>query len=159
MSFVKYDENGKIKRNRVTIDCQKAIEEGEEIRVEQSHKDEVNINNIVKRHGIDLIAKTSAMTQFRYDDVTGNDFQESMNAILTAQESFGSLPSEVRKKFDNDPVKFMDFAYNPDNHQAMIDYGLADPESPPPEPIQVVMVNSETGTTVTTETPPESQPA
>ncbi len=144
MSFIKYDSEGNQVRNRVTLDCQQAILDGEEIRVEQSHKDEVNINNIVKRHGMDLIQKVAAMQQFRFDDVVGSDFQESMNMILKAQESFGDMPSEIRKKFDNDPVKFMDFAYNPDNHSEMQSMGLAEPDSPPPEPIQVIMVNPET---------------
>jgi len=126
------------------IDCQQAIIEGEEIRVEQSHKDEVNINNIVKRAGgMELIAKVNALTQFEYDDVTGNDFQESMNAIIKARDTFDQVPSEIRKQFDNDPAKFMDFVHNPDNSDALIEMGL----KKAPEvisPIEVVVTNPET---------------
>jgi len=144
MAFYKTDANGEIIRNRVQL----TIPEDEEIRVEQSHKDEVNINNIVKRHGMDLIAKTAALQQFKYDDNPNNDFQETMNAILKAEKSFSSVPSEIRKQFDNDPAKFMDFIHNADNQQQLIDWGLAKaPETP--QPIEVVVTNQP-------ETPPPS---
>jgi len=122
------------------IDCQKAIDEGEEIRVEQSHKDEVNINNIVKRAGgMELIAKVNALKDWKFDDVTSNDFQENMNAIIKARDTFADVPSEIRKKFDNDPAKFMDFVRNPENIQAMIDLGLSKaPEEVPIAQVEVV---------------------
>jgi len=122
------------------IDCQQAIIDGEEIRVEQSHKDEVNINNIVKRAGgMELIAKVNALKQFEFDDVTGNDFQESMNAIIKARDTFEQVPSEIRKQFDNDPAKFMDFVHNPENAQALIDMGLSKaPEEVPVMQVEVV---------------------
>jgi len=140
MSFRKYDDKGQQIRNRVTIDCQKAIENGEEIRVEQSHKDEVNINKIVKKHGMDLIAKTAALQQFTFDENPHNDFQEMMNALLKAKDSFESVPSEIRKQFNHDPAQFMDFVRNTDNKQQLIDWGLAKaPETP--QPIEVVVTN------------------
>jgi len=126
------------------IDCQQAIIDGEEIRVEQSHKDEVNINKIVKRAGgMELIAKVNALTQFQYDDVTGNDFQESMNAIIKARDTFDQVPSDIRKQFDNDPAKFMDFVHNPENSDQLIQMGLKkEPEVI--SPIEVVVTNPET---------------
>jgi len=139
MSFYKTNQNGEIIRKRVQL----TIPEDEEIRVEQSHKDEVNINNIVKRHGMDLIAKTAALQQFTYDDNPNNDFQETMNMILKAQDSFSSVPSEIRRQFDNNPAKFMDFIHNGDNQQQLIDWGLAKaPEKT--QPIEVVVTNPET---------------
>jgi len=139
MSFYKTNEKGEIIRNRIQL----TIPHDEVIRVEQSHKDEVNINNIVKRHGIDLIAKTAALQQFKFDDNPNNDFQEIMNAILKAQDSFSSVPSDIRKQFDNNPAQFMDFIHNPDNQQQLIDWGLASaPEKP--QPVEVVVTNQET---------------
>jgi len=139
MSFYKTDGNNEIIRNRQQFNTPK----DEEVRVEQSHKDEVNINNIVKRHGVDLIAQTAALQQFQYDDNPNNDFQETMNMILKAKDSFSSVPSEIRKQFDNDPAKFMDFIHNGDNQQQLIDWGLAKaPETP--QPIEVVVTNPET---------------
>jgi len=136
MSFYKTNDKGEVIRNRIQL----TIPEDEVIRVEQAHKDEVNINNIVKRHGMDLIAKTAALQQFKYDDNPNNDFQETMNMILKAEKSFSSVPSEIRKQFDNNPAKFMDFIHNGDNKQQLIDWGLAKaPETP--QPIEVVVTN------------------
>lgn len=144
MPFHRYDEDNKIIRKRVVLDCQKAIEDGETIRVEQSHKDEVNINNIVKKHGVDLVTKVAALQAFQFDDVTGNDFQESMNAIIKARDTFESVPSDIRKRFGNDPAAFMDFVHNPDNNDQLIQWGMKNPPEPPPEPIKVAVVDQGT---------------
>jgi hypothetical protein len=133
------------------IDCQKSIEDGEEVRVEQHHKDEVNINNIVRKHGIELISKVAALQSFEFDDVTGNDFQESMNAMLKAKDTFEQVPSKIRKQFDNNPAKFLDFVYNPDNQDKLVEMGLAE-KTPVMEPLQVTVVNPEPPPA---ETPPE----
>lgn len=158
MGFRKYDIDGKVINAKTKpLDCQKAVELGEKVLVEQTHKDEVDINRIVARHGMDLISKTNQMQQFRFDDVTNNDFQEVMNFMLSAAESFESIPKEVRKMFDNDPAKFVDYAVNPDNHKQMQEWGLADKDAPPPDPIQVLMVNpvtKEPDMTPGAETPP-----
>jgi hypothetical protein len=145
MSFYRKDNKGKIIRKRVTIDCQKAIEEGEIVRVEQAHKDEVNINNIVKKHGLDMIAKTAAITPLQYwDDDPDNDFQEYMNKIAQGEQTFASLPSEVRREFDNNPAKYMDYVLNPDNKGKLIERGWMNAPEAPPEPVQVVVTNPET---------------
>jgi phage internal scaffolding protein len=148
MGFYRYDEEGKVVRKRVILKCNFK----DDLLTEQSHKDEVNINNIIKRHGTDMIRKTALLKsqEYVFDDVTGNDFQEAMFKVNKAQESFDSLPSEVRKKFDNNPAKFMDFVQNPDNADSMVELGLAEriPETPPVQ-VEVVSPPSET-----TETPP-----
>lgn len=139
MSFRKYDENGKEIRNRVQFSVP-----GDEIcRVEQAHKEEVNINNIVKRHGVDLIAKTAALQQFTYDDNPNNDFQEMMNQMIKAEKTFSSVPSEIRKRFDNDPAKFMDFVLNQDNKETLQEWGMA-PVPEETKPVEVIVTNQET---------------
>ena len=136
MSFIRYDKDGQRIRNKVVIDTS-----GDEIRVEQAHKDEVEINNIVKRHGVELINHVASLQNWTYDDVTGNDFQESMNALIKAKDTFSMIPSEIRKQFDNNPAKFMDFVHNPENSQALQDMGLANkPEVI--QPVQVEVINA-----------------
>lgn len=142
MSFYSYDTAGKIIRNRVTLDCQKAVEQGEIIRVEQNHKDEVNINNIVKRHGADIIAQTNAVMALQYDDLPSNDFQETMNMILKGQQAFDTLDSKTRAEFENNPAKYMDYVHNPENRDAMIERGWLNPPESDPQPIEVVVINS-----------------
>lgn len=153
--FGKYNEKGKLIRNRVTIDCQKAIEEGKDIiRTEQNHKDEVNINNIIRRHGIDLIQQVATMQApaMQWDDVTGNDFQEAMFKVTKAQQTFDQLPSDIRKKFDNNPAVFLDYVQNPDNVDSMIDMGLAIRK--PEQPTVNVKVTNESISTKPMETNP-----
>jgi phage internal scaffolding protein len=133
--FRKYDADG----NQLGID--QGAHEFEESKTEQSHKSEVDINNIMKRAGAgELIAKVNALQEWKYDDVTNNDFQEAMNAIIKARDTFSSVPSEIRKRFDNDPAKFMDFVRNPDNKSELVEMGLATaPETP--GPIEVIVTN------------------
>jgi phage internal scaffolding protein len=135
--FRKYDTDG----NQLGID--KGGHVFEESKTEQSHKSEVDINNIVKRAGAgELVAKVNALQNWTYDDVTNNDFQEAMNAIIKARDTFSSVPSEIRKRFDNDPAAFMDFVRNPDNKQELVEMGLATaPETP--GPIEVIVTNPE----------------
>lgn len=150
--FRAYDKNGKLKkRNDPGIDCQKAIENGEKIRVEQHHESNTNINKIVKKHGADLIAKVSELSQFKYDDVTGNDFQETMNAMIRARDTFSQVPSAIRKQFGNDAAAFMDFVHDPANADKLVEMGLANSPEPPPEPVKVEITNP----TPPAETPPE----
>lgn len=151
--FQKTDAEGNILRNRVTIDCAAAVEAGtEEVRTEQSHKAEVDINTIIKRHAgrEDLIASTQHIQGLVFDENPSNDFQEMMNMMIRGKEAFASMPSEVRNHFGNDAAKFMDFVRDPSNEQQMIDWGLQNPPEPPPAPMQVEVVNQ------TTETPPEA---
>lgn len=146
------DSDGNIIRNRVTLDCQKAIEEGESVLVEQSHSQEVDINNIIKRHGgkVELIASTANVQALRFDDNPNNDFQEVMNMLIKGKQSFESLPSEVRRHFGNNVAEFMDYVRNPDNSDQLIAWGLQEPPEPPAAPIAVAVVNQ------TAETPSES---
>ena len=140
MSFYRYDVNGNAVRNPVVVDTT-----GDEIRVEQSHKDEVDVNVIVRKHGMELIQKVAALQEWRYDNVVGNDFQESMNALIKARDTFDMVPSDIRKQFDNDPAKFMDFVHDPANEQWLIDNGLAEAPPPAPEPVPVAVVSQAPG--------------
>lgn len=139
--FAKYkiDAKGKktLIRHRVVCDCS-----GDKPLTEQSHKDEVNINNIVRKHGIDMIQKTAMLRtpEMQWDDVTGNDFQEAMLKVTKAQQTFEQLPSKIRKEFDNNPAQFMDFVQNPENLPRMVELGLANAKVETP-PMKVEVMN------------------
>lgn len=149
-----YDEKGVSlvgKRKKIVLDCSK-----DQPLTEQAHVKEVNINNIIKKHGMDLIQKTSILQSkdFQFDDVTGNDFQEAMFKVTKAQETFDSMPSQIRKEFENSPAKFMDFVQNPDNIDRMVELGLAQ-RLPQEQPVEVVVTNPEPAPVTNPETPPE----
>jgi len=91
---------------------------------QQSAKDECDINNIIKKHrttGLPLPTKTPVYGDFSNVE----DYQSSLNAIHFAQQSFNGLPSELRKRFANDPGAFIEFAQDPRNGKELIDLGLA----------------------------------
>lgn len=138
MSFRKYDENGVQIRKRSVIQCTQ-----EEGKTEQTHVQDVDINNIIKKHGADYIKKINGLREWVYDDVTGNDFQESMNAIIKARETFADVPLQIRKQFDHDPIKMLDFVRNPANADRLVEMGLAHPPPPADKPIEVVVTNPE----------------
>lgn len=101
----------------------------------QAHKDECDINKIVANYDrTGLISHVSASTA-RYGDFTEvNEYQESLNTVLRAQRDFDALPADVRKRFGNNPGEFFEFATNPDNHDQMVEMGLAEARSIAPEP-------------------------
>ena len=64
--------------------------------------------------------KTGIATHFNnnqptYDFATSSDLHESLNIIKQAQDMFDELPSQARKKFQNDPGQFLDFVQDKKN--------------------------------------------
>lgn len=100
--------------------------------VKPEFKQGCNINSIISRY-----KKTGIIpfmhTQPLYGDFTNSmDYQESLNLLIRAQEQFDGLPSQVRKRFGNDPKEFLDFMNNPDEalFQEKRRLGLMAPEEP-----------------------------
>ena len=107
-------------------------------RTEQSHKEECDINTILKKHN-----RTGQLDHVRsnegiYDDFTEHDYQNSMNIIATANSMFEELPSQMRNKFENDPSKFLNFVHNEKNNEEMYEMGI----KTRPEPISIEKTES-----------------
>lgn len=109
-------------REQVTHDT------GTDTNVEQHHKDLCDVTNILKQYDrTGLITHVTKAVQDYGDFTTVNEYQESLNTVIAAQEAFQELPSAIRQQFGYDPGAFFEFATNPANGQAMIDMGLALP--------------------------------
>jgi len=95
----------------------------------QSHKDECDINNIMRKFEKFGVLEHRNNYQGQYGDFTAvpQDYQEAINSVIAAQEMFLELPSKIRRRFGNDPGAFLDFASDPENQQSMVDMGLATP--------------------------------
>jgi len=105
----------------------------------QSHKEECDINNIIKQYqvtGIVAHISEKAASGAYVDLPDPLDFQQSLNLVMEAQASFDSLPSSVRSRFENDPTRFLEFMQNPENQEEMISLGLAKDTRPAPAPSQ-----------------------
>lgn len=104
-------------------------------RTKQSMQEECDINKIMKR-----FTRTGRLPEMiRKNPVYGDfssdlDYQESLNIINKANLQFEALPSNVRKRFDNDPKKLLAFVHDPKNIEEMYDLGLAIRPKPPMEP-------------------------
>lgn len=98
---------------------------------QQHMKEEADINTIVKRFGLTGEVPTG-MRLPTYGDFTGiADYQTALHQVKAAQESFMSLPADVRQKFGNDPGAFVDFCSDEKNREALVQMGLIEK---PPEP-------------------------
>ncbi len=106
----------------------------------QCFKDECDINRIVKSHLRGNIDDHVNSSKPHYGDFSNPvDYQSAMNLVIHANEQFDALSADVRKKFDNDPSKFLQFCSDENNVDEMVALGLAEKRElnvnkAPPEP-------------------------
>jgi len=97
-------------------------------RVEQQHRDECNINTIMRKmHAQGILPHFKQGGNFG-DFTSYTHFHDMQNRIADAHEDFMRLPSELRYKFDNDPGKLVQFLENPENLSECRRLGLIAPE-------------------------------
>lgn len=119
-----YENNGRFTLNT-----------GSQSVVQQQHRNECEINNIISKYRRSGLLSHVAQFQGKYGDVSQiGDYQDCLSKVNQANDMFGSLPANVRKKFHNNPAEFLDFALNPENSQGLIDLGLAKKVEPEPAP-------------------------
>lgn len=91
----------------------------------QSAAPECDIYNILNQFNTTGIVTHVASGTPQYSDVSEvPDYQAAMEIIMTAEEQFSALPSHVRREFDNDPCKMLEFIQNPDNYKRGVELGL-----------------------------------
>ena len=111
---------------------------------EQNHKDETDINNIVRKYNKTGLIDHLNQFEKQYGDMTGYDYQDAMNTVAAANTMFEGLPSAIRNKFDNDPAKFINFVDDEANADKLVEMGLAKPKVSTPvdegskEPVEAV---------------------
>lgn len=114
------------------IDCS-----GDEIRTKQEGKDDADINVIVARclkAGVSPAELGGRVGPVFGDATQIPDYRESLHRILAVQDAFMLLPATTRAKFDNDPVKAVEFAKDPLNLEQCLALGLLQKKATPPEP-------------------------
>ena len=124
----------------------------------QEFKDECDINVLMDR-----FAKTGEMPNInakepRYLDLSDlgeiGSLASVMHTMEVAQEMFMRLPAKIRLgEFENDPVRFVEYAENMANIDQLREWGLAKPAEPPPAPMRVEVVNSATPPGASAEAP------
>jgi phage internal scaffolding protein len=92
---------------------------------QQHYKEECDVINIIKRHDRNGIIEHVQRGQARYGDFSEvADYREALDLVRDAQDEFMTIPSDIRKKFDNDPGKFYEFVSNPDNKEELKTMGF-----------------------------------
>lgn len=98
----------------------------EPTRTQRQYKDQVNVNNIIKK-----FKKTGSITHLRnaqqgiYADLTLiPDYAEALMQVKHAQEAFEAIPADIRLKFNNDPNLLIDYLKDPKNKEEAIKHGL-----------------------------------
>lgn len=102
------------------------------------HQDLTNPNAIVRKYGYRRL-QMPPPDAFR-DLSELPDLLEAQRTIVKANESFNSLPSQVRTKFHNDPNELINFLNSTDERdiEDSIKLGLRNPKpEPPPEDPQL----------------------
>lgn len=114
--------------------------DNEILRTKQSFRDECDVNHIMRPYEkIGAFPEQTSSPQ--YFDLTSlpSNFQEMQDIVINAQEQFMALPSQIRKKFHNDPVQFVDFCQDPANQEQLYDMGLAErPQEQQPQTASAV---------------------
>lgn len=114
-------------------------------RTKQSDADAADINKILERYQRTGLLPEIIKVEPRYGDFSdAPTFLEAQQIVQHALFQFENLDAQVRKRFQNDPSQFLDFASNPDNASELVKLGLAsekavsNPSTPSqPEPVSV----------------------
>jgi phage internal scaffolding protein len=103
----------------------KYMEDGRPMyKTEQSHKDQCDVNNIMKKYDKQGIITHVSKFEAEFGDLTGADFKKAMDLIAGSKSQFEGLPSEIRNRFKNNPGNLLEFMENPDNRAEAIELGL-----------------------------------
>lgn len=94
--------------------------------VQQSAKDECDINNIMRQYERTGLLSHVNRYQGDYGDFTDVvDYRTACDVVRRADEMFSSLPASVRANFDNDPSRFLSFVDDPANSSKLVELGLS----------------------------------
>lgn len=111
-------------------------------RTRQEFADECDINILLARYEKTGVLNHYSQVAPAYMDLSYvPDLQETLLFMREAERSFMTLPAAVRREFDNDAVKFVDFAQDPANIEKMREWKLAPPAPVDPGPVRVEVVN------------------
>lgn len=109
----------------------------------QSFKKECDVNFIIKQYVKNGITPHGNPSSASFLDVSNSsDYQSALNLVISANDAFNSLPSNIRKKFGNDPVNYIEFVENPANADECRSLGLLNPLPVEPEPMKVQVVST-----------------
>ena len=112
---------------------------------QQHHADQVKVQNLIKQYDRTGILTHVAQGVAHYGDYSKvNEYQQYLDFVNAANDSFAQLPSNIREKFGNDAGQFFEFATDPKNQGAMEEMGLFPKKEKPATESPVVSSPQET---------------
>lgn len=90
-------------------------------RTEQSHRDLVDINQIMKRFRTTKLLPQRANDGFYGDISEMEDYLSMKTKIAKAEQNFDMLPADVRKKFENKPANLLAFLEDDNNYDEAVE--------------------------------------
>lgn len=100
-------------------------------RTKQAFKEECDINNILRKYEKTGLLTHVAAYNGRYEDLPDPiDYQEALHQLRDAEAAFMSLPSRLRRDFNNDPAAFLAFVSTA-KQEELVELGLAHSPSTP----------------------------
>jgi len=107
-------------------------------KTQQQFKDETNVNKIIAKY-----TQTGELQHLRknkgvFADMSNlGSYQESLNLVLKANQSFSELNAQTRNRFGNDPQQLIDFLADDSNRDEAVKLGLIiEKEKKPVDPPQ-----------------------
>jgi len=92
---------------------------------QQQFKEMSDINRIMKKyHKGEMVNYLNRRPGVYGDFSKMPSYSDALQIVIDAQESFMTLPSDVRKRFDNDPAKVIEFISDSKNYDEAINLGL-----------------------------------
>lgn len=98
----------------------------EETLTQQHQAKDADINYIVQQFGVTGLMPQALNLPTYQDFDAVFDYQSALNAIIQADQEFGQLPAELRKRFDNSPAKFLSYLDGNPDPQELVDLGIAE---------------------------------
>lgn len=96
----------------------------------QADAKDCDINSIFKRYEKTGQLPDMIVREPRYGDFSSvPSYQEAINIVRHAEEQFANLDVHLRNRFENDPVKFLEFCQDTKNLDEMEKLGLLSPDT------------------------------
>jgi len=111
----------------------------------QSMAKDTDINLIMAKYQRTGLVSFVNENQGEYMEAPEMDFHQAIDYIAKSKELFEEMPSNLRKRFNNDPGEFLDFVHDANNADEMVKLGLAKrtPEVPSPAPAEPAVTTPE----------------
>lgn len=108
----------------------------ESTKTQQQFAAQVNVNNIMNSYKKGNPIMHLNRIEGRYADMSQiGDYQSMLDTVIKARETFETLPSKLRNRFQNDPGKLIEFMNDPKNKEEGIKIGLFSKKDPEVNPV------------------------